>query len=185
MKKILFPAFCSLGLSLFSFAAHAQAGFQKNSIGFTPGAQRVGGIGVRPAFSINYERRISRLSGIETGIGYLDRMAQRTTDPTNYKSNGTYYRLLTLPILYRLHTNAINIAAGPSFNMRLGSPEKNTPTVLGLKAPDKFSLGYLFKISKPLRLNDRLVLDPEAGIYGNTHMKTLQWSTGIGLKYRF
>ncbi|SDD33488.1 hypothetical protein [Niabella drilacis] len=188
MKKLLFPAFCLLGLSLFSFNARAQTELQKNSIGISPGVQWIDGMGARPSLHISYEHRISFYSGIETGVSYASLVAAATTGGTDLKPKKTYYHLFTLPLLYRLHTKIIDVAAGPSLNIQTSLPPGSKTAALsqGMKKdPGQPALGYLLKASKPVRLNKRLTLDPQAGIYGNQYLKQPQWTTGIGLKYRF
>ena len=186
LQRRSFYALSFLLLVMNAVNAHAQNNFQKNSIGIGIGAQWGNGIGLQPKAGLSYERRISVRSGLETGVNYSLMRITTFTNTTAVKEIN-YYPLFSLPVLYKFHTKAVSIATGPSLNLLTGSTNSATQSqgIQFQKSLNKPAVGYSLKISKPLLLNNNLILEPRAGVVGNQYLKQPQVEAGIEIKYRF
>lgn len=185
MQKNLFTILCTLLLSFLFFTSRAQIDYKKNNISIGGGVQWGNGLGLRPAFYAGYERRFSFHSGIETGIHYLNLNVNTLAISTPNTAKKEQYHLFSLPILYKLHTNILDIAAGPSLNLLSASASGSTSLVHFKKDPGQFAIGYTLKISKEIPLSEHLSLVPEAGIQGNQYFKKPQAGVNTGLKLGF
>lgn len=186
----------SLFISSIAFNAEAQTEpFRKNLIGVGGGTQWREGLGIQPVFNVNYERKLTLHSSIETGFRFSNtsRMGgyNYTTGKYVYSKDGSRVNYFTLPVLYKYSSNIVNIAAGPTLTLSNRHISDNEAPYWGLekgKTVNKVLVGYEFKVGKTINLTDRLVLEPEVAVYGNREYKKFQTptiSTGVGIKYRF
>lgn len=185
MKIISKFTICSFLIFNFVFSSSAQTSLQKNSITLGAGVQVGNGLGLRPSLYLNFEQNFTSKSSIEVGIHYLNIRATTVINNNLTNTNYDYYHLLSMPILYKFKSNILDIAAGPSLNL-IKAPSKGSNSIINFqKTPGKLSIGYVFKLSKSIGLNESLFLVPEIGVMGNQYLKKPQTGLNIGLKYRF
>lgn len=155
-----------LMIMAFSFCGVVQA--QQTAVGIIIGGETVYAVW-RPLMGFVAEHRKTKHSGLETGLQY--RSMQNTfgmsvqvgTSFSHYTVRVNEHHL-TLPILYKYYSRIVNIAAGPSFVFYLGYGAKaDNPdvTINDYTRTPTFDIGALIKISKPLNVSDKLILEPE------------------------
>lgn len=117
---------------------------------------------------ISFETRLSRHSGLETGLYY------RYDDYDTKSCNGQY---LSVPLLYKFNSRVLNFAAGPNFDFLVAGTSFDSDY--------SYDIGGLFKLSKDIKLYKGLLIEP--GIQVNYMFLSSQlWAgVGVGLKYRF
>ncbi|MGJ7032190.1 hypothetical protein [Niabella hirudinis] len=179
------------GLLFFSavcFTADAQTGPRKHLAGISTGVQWADGWGIRPAVTLSYEWKFTPHSSIETGLKYTNYPGGQYYDPASehWRTTNGRYHYFTLPVLYKYSSPIVNIAAGPTISLMTGTfpPEGWGQKAFG-KGLRKPALGYQFKLSKTIRLTERLVLEPEVSVFGSEYFKRPQAEAGVGFKYRF
>lgn len=123
----------------------------------------------QPSLGVIYEQRITKRSGIETGVfyrNYIHNIIITITDQTNWYSSNIRLseRYFSIPVLYKFHTSWVNISAGPSFEFYLGWKQKSANADINLtdySGNPAFNIGLLTKISRSIRLNEQFNLEPE------------------------
>lgn len=146
---------------------------------------------IKPAFGFVFERKLSRRSGIETGLFYKANKWTFSFDVPE-PSGGTYWETvevresyLNIPILYRFYTKAVTVSVGPVLDVFVGwdeiSPDEGQVTSYEVSPSVKF--GPLLKVSKPISLGEQLILEPELrfGIVLNG-ISTAYYGIGVQLK---
>lgn len=171
-----------LFFTIISFSANAQ----KNIVGVNGGVQWGNGYGLQTVFGLNYERKFTAHSGIETGISLYRRKYGMFLDPATMKtsySTKEYY--LNITIMYKYYSNIINVAAGPTLNIYTGSTSIHPTLNYSALANKKVSVGYLFKVSKTFNVNDKFIIEPELTLGNRAEFKTPMPGAGVSFKYRF
>lgn len=162
----MYKAALVLMVMTFSVCGVVQA--QQTAVGLIIGGETVYA-GWRPLTGFVAEHRKTKHSGLEAGLQYR---SMQNTFGMSVQVGSSYYNYtvrvnehhLTLPILYKYYSRIVNIAAGPSFDFYLGYGAKaDNPDV---KVNDytrtpTFDIGALIKISKPINLSEKVVLEPE------------------------
>lgn len=149
---------------------------------------------LRPGVGLIIERKLTRKSGIESGIYYRTYHTDWSTTVTGGSNPPvTFYytiaeRFISVPVLYKFYSRIVNLSAGLSFDFYMGYRQKNksgTGLVVNSYSIDpNMAVGVQVKMSKPIRLDDKLVLEPELRL--NPVITYNRSYAGIGLtaKYR-
>jgi hypothetical protein len=149
-------------------------------ISFSNGQTKVGAVliledandnlSIRPSFGLVLDHRITRHSGLETGILYR---TFRTSGVLTSSEDNIFLPFevresyLTVPILYKFHSRIVNVSAGPTLDFFVGWGDKSTSAgveVTDFSVDPSFSFGGMLKISKAIRLSDVLYLEPDVRI---------------------
>lgn len=136
----------------------------------------------------NLEKRITRHSGIETGI-YFRAFQQDfffRVDPDAYYAV-VAERYLSIPVLYKFYSRIVNLSVGPSFDFFVGWADKSNDSrfkVSTYSIQPGFNVGMLAKMSKKIRLSDRFDLEPEIRVNPIFTSYRVYGGAGLALKYK-
>lgn len=124
----------------------------------------------KPGVGLALERKLTKHSGLETGLYYRNNPVNFTTyvqvPPGGmFAYNGTVAeRFLSVPVLYKFYSRIVNISAGPTFDFLLDAVQtKGAPNVIvtNYETSNSFDMGMMLKIGKQIKLADRWLLEPE------------------------
>jgi hypothetical protein len=143
----------------------------------------------RPGMGAIFERQFAKHSGLETGL-YLRTEKIEWLATLNQKdvNLGIVQMYCSLPILYKLYTKHLNIAAGPTIDYFAGwyqidgKPEIDIYTA---SPSNKFCYTMLVKVSKPIQLSDKIWLEPEIRYSNMFRYSNYYLGIGIAAKYQF
>ncbi|NEU10116.1 hypothetical protein GZH53_17465 [Flavihumibacter sp. R14] len=146
----------------------------------------------KPGFGFHYEQRFTRRSALETGLffrNYSQGGAITFSDGSNsiFSSINVAERYLSIPALYKFHTKIVNISAGPSFEFYLGWKQTNRDPIIKLDEyyiDPAFHIGLIAKISKDIRVNKQLIVEPEIRWNPILTSERGYWGLGIAAKYK-
>jgi hypothetical protein len=172
--KNLIPLFLlSISLAFFSTPVFSQ---NKNRIGFFIGADKSSTANVKPAFGISFERMVNKHNSAEIGIYYRtaidDNLVIRIPAGANSSTSEQFFileKFISIPLMYNYKSNTVNISIGASADIYAGWEEKkhvsNPPAAYAAplqsyKFDNKVLWGAIAKISKTIKLSDRLVIEP-------------------------
>lgn len=96
-------------------------------------------------------------------------------------------RFISVPVLYKFYSRLVNVSAGMSFDFYVGFRHKNKSqqiTVTDYNIDPNMALGVQLKISKPIRLDDRLILEPELRLNPVITYNRAYGGLGITAKYQ-
>lgn len=118
---------------------------------------------IKPEAGLIFEKQLTTHSGFETGINF------RTYQWELYVliNNQSYYPLISekyisIPLSYKYYTKIVNASLGITYDYYVGWSQKNSSIdVTNFTKTDNYYLGLLAKISKPIRLDQDLVIEPE------------------------
>lgn len=145
----------------------------------------------KPGLGVLFERRITRRSGVETGVyyrNYIQNGSITYIDSTGSRSYSFIVseRHLSIPVLYKLYTRILNLSVGPTFDFYLGWKQKNTTPLLKVDAYNidpNLSIGLLTKVSRKINLNKQFALEPE--LYFNPILTSGRYYVGIGIAGKY
>lgn len=148
---------------------------------------------LRPGIGLVVERKLTRKSGIESGIYYRTYHSDWSTTVSGGSNPPvTFYytiaeRFISLPFLYKFYSRLVNISAGLSFDFYMGFRQKNKQQqfiVNDYSIDPNMAVGVQLKISKPIKIDDKLILEPELRF--NPVITYLRAYGGLGItaKYR-
>lgn len=187
MKKFLFFLFLFI---LFSSSLTAQ----KTTLAGINFTTETYGEQLRPGIGLVIERKLTKRSGIESGIYYRTYHTDWSTTLTNGSNPPVifYYtiaeRFVSLPILYKFYSRIVNLSAGLSFDFYMGYRQKNksgTPLVVtSYNIDPNMAIGVQVKMSKPIKLDDKLILEPELRLNPVITYERSYAGIGITAKYR-
>lgn len=175
---------------LFSSALHAQRSILVG-LAFTA---ETSGNHFRPGFGATIEHKFTRKSGIESGLYY--RNYTQTNVYVMWNSTTTQFvpytviiaeKFLSVPILYKFYSRLINASAGMSFDFYTGFRHKNKSqqlTVNEYSIDPNMAIGVQVKMSKPIKLDDKLILEPELRLNPVITYERSYAGLGITAKYR-
>lgn len=125
---------------------------------------------LRPGAGLVLERKLTRHSGLETGIYYRNNPVSFTTlfqvPPNGILSfnSSLHERFLSVPVLYKFYSRVVNFSVGPTFDFMLGWKQtagKPDVTIDDYNTEHQFDMGAMFKLSKSIKLADQWLLEPE------------------------
>ncbi|WP_416438883.1 outer membrane beta-barrel protein [Phnomibacter sp. MR] len=125
---------------------------------------------LKPGFGLALERKLTKHSGLETGIYYRNNPVHFTTyvqvPPGGlFVFNSTVTeRFLSMPVLYKFYSRIVNISAGPTFDFLLDAVQtKGAPDVVvtNYETSNSFDMGMMLKVGKQIKLANRWLLEPE------------------------
>lgn len=167
--------------------AHAQS---KSFIGMNFTVEN-GSYNFRPGLGLQFERQITRRSGIETGL-YYRTFAQQGTITLNTQPGfinlpfTVAERHISIPVLYKFYARIVNLHIGPTFDFYLGWKQLNKSSSLEVtdySIDPNFSLGLMTKISKTIRIDEKLTLQPELRL--NPIISHGRFYAGFGIMGRY
>ena len=139
---------------------------------------------------ISFEARLTRRSGIETGLYY------RYFSVDSHNDQGPYgpiwmpfssWRYLSIPVLYKFHSPIVNVSAGFNYDILV---DKTGTAYYEHENPNRY--GLMLKISKDITLCKGLFVEPEFHYnqvwqekIGDSPWPHAWIGLSIGLKYRF
>lgn len=181
--------FLIVGSVLFSQSLNAQ---QKNLIGISSSVEWGKGLGLRNVSGLTYERKFTNNFGIETGALFQNvRLYSDLSPVLMHKRDGARINSfhLHIPVLFKYYSNIVNIAAGPTFNIKLTDFRTGNLTreinYRYYKTPEDFGIGYQFKVSKSINIKDQFVLEPEVNVGNRFEFKKPSVGIGASFKYKF
>ncbi len=151
----------------------------------------------RSGVGLLFERQMTNHSGFETGLyfrtytlGWVSTLITETNNVSNAEDfnvsiSEVYF---SLPILYKYYSKIVNIAVGPNFDYFIGWNERSDNANLKITSytiNPKLNYGLLLKVSKPIQIADKLLLEPEMRY--NPLFKNNRYYLGMGIvaKYKF
>lgn len=131
-----------------------------------------------PNAGVSFEARITRHSGVETGLYYrnVKYPAGKPLDPQGTAYAAEYHRYLSIPLVYRYYSRIVNAAIGVNYDQLLTSAGQGN------------RVGLVLKVSKDITLYKGLFLEPEFHFnpFWEDDGVNYSWvGLAIGLKYRF
>lgn len=145
-----------------------------------------------PGFGVLFERRLTTRSGFETGLYYRNYLVKGYVTYNTPSGSSSYAfsiseRHLSIPALYKFYSRIFNVTVGPTFDFYLGWKQKHTNA--SIKVDDhslnpNLSIGLLAKVSKKIRLNDMMFLEPEFRYNRILSHERYYMGFGIAGKYR-
>lgn len=180
MNKILLL----LTLVILSFNAKAQ---KQSFAGVTFTGESTNG-GFAAGAGLTFERKLTRHSGIETGLFYRTyRQAVYVQYQNNIYPFSIAERHLSVPFLYKFYSSILNISVGPTIDFYVGWKNKTKSDVSSANSyyldPSVFA-GAMIKVSKEINLEDRFFLEPELRLNRILGTYRTYGGAGIALKYR-
>lgn len=149
---------------------------------------------LRLGIGLVIERKLTRRSGIESGIYYRTYHTDWSTTLTNGSNPPVifYYtiaeRFVSLPILYKFYSSIVNLSAGLSFDFYMGYRQKNKSgpplIVTSYNFEPNMAVGVQVKMSKTIRLDEKLILEPELRFNPVITYRRAYGGLGITAKYR-
>jgi hypothetical protein len=140
--------------------------------------------GLAPGFGGQVVYRMTKHSGLESGIYYQSRRIHYTIEVISGGSSATYQtsvaeRRIQFPILYRFDSKVINFVVGPSMDFFIGWKDKSTNPDIKITDYDRdpVSFGFNLGISKSINLSPTLILEPEVKL----NLITTDSDGGVGL----
>lgn len=164
--NILTPILTAVA-TLCSLAASAQA---QTRVGASFTADITYSGDLQPGIGLVLERKITRHSGLETGIYYRNNPVSFTTfiqvPPTGSFSFGSSLneRFLSIPVLYKFYSRIVNFSVGPTFDFMLGWKQTGGQPQVNIDSystSNEFDMGAMIKLSKQIKLADQWLLEPE------------------------
>ncbi|MCU0333587.1 MAG: hypothetical protein MUF62_00900 [Chitinophagaceae bacterium] len=173
--------------SLCSWAAAAQP---QTRVGATFTADLTYSGNLQPGMGLVLERKMTRRSGLETGIYYRNNPVAFTTfiqipSAGSFSFNSSLNeRFISIPVLYKFYSRIVNFSVGPTFDFMLGWKQTSGRPQVNIDSystSNKFDLGAMLKLSKQIKLADQWLLEPElrlnplfsgARIYGGLSIGT-------------
>ena len=124
---------------------------------------------LRPGIGAKIERKLTRRSGIESGLYYRTYgqdvyITITGPDATEFFPVKVSERILSIPVLYKYYSRIVNISLGPTFDFFLGWKQRNMSNVLVVNdysIDPNFSVGLMGKVSKNISLTEKISLEPE------------------------
>lgn len=135
-----------------------------------------------PNAGLSFEARITRHSGIETGLFYrhVKYPAGKLLDPGAEPYGADYQRYFSIPLLYKYYSRIVNIGVGINYDVMFNQSDKSQ---------DKENrIGILLKVSKDITLYKGLFLEPEFHFnpfWEDGEINHSWIGLALGLKYRF
>lgn len=123
----------------------------------------------QPGIGMLFERKVTHHSGIETGLYYRNYKQDFIITVSDSVGSRSYYGLISerhisIPVQYKFYSRFINLTAGPTFEFYIGWKQKNKTSELAVSSYDinpAFSIGFIAKASKDIRLAENFILEPE------------------------
>lgn len=118
-----------------------------------------------PGAGIVCDYKATRHSGLNTGVYFRNYI-----NVFYFRVAGTPYRAqvserhVSIPLLYKFYSGIVNLSAGPDFDFYTGWKQQfttNGATVDEYAVNKKFFLGIVAKISKQIKLGEKILLEPE------------------------
>lgn len=140
-------------------------------------------------YGVSFEARMTRHSGLETGIYCRTMNVKGYDETTNPPPFHEFYapcsqgRYLSIPLLYKFYSRILNVAVG--FNYDVLISDHNHSHYL---PPNDF--GIQLKVAKNIKLYQGLLVEPfvmvNQSVSGEDYPSARTWlGGGVGIKYRF
>lgn len=172
------------------FVKSAQAQVQ-NFVGFNFTVEQ-GSNNFRPGAGLHFERKMTKRSGLETGIYYRN-YVQNGTISMMTPGGGGYFlpftvaeRHISMPLLYKFYSRIVNLHVGTTFDFFTGWKQINQTSLVEVQEysiDPSFALGAMLKISKQARISEKISLEPEIRI--NPIFSTGRIYAGLGILTRY
>lgn len=94
---------------------------------------------------------------------------------------------VSVPVLFKFYSGIVNISLGGCFDYFIGGYAKPEPylKLISVKMDPNYFLGIVCKISKDIKISEKLILEPEIKINGFPAPADHSFiGLGIKLKYR-
>jgi hypothetical protein len=206
--KLILLLSSSLFLSFYPTHVFSQ---NKNRVGFSVGADKASTANIRPAFGISFERMVNKHNSAEVGIYYRtaidDNLVVLFPLGTNFVGSEQFFvleKFINIPLVYNYKSGTVNISIGPTADIYIGWKEKKhvanppgtyTPSLQSYKFDNKFLWGAIAKISKTIKLNKKLAIEPYVyinpiftpySLYSKSFSETRQYyGAALAAKYIF
>ncbi len=194
MKKTLIPKLLSFLLFIsFCFNAFSQ---KKDFLGVNiSGEIRAEGenmilnnkVGMLLGFS--YERKFHNNFGAETGILYRANPVNIYLPEGSINQKTIIEGFFSVPLVLKFYSGIINISLGGCFDYFIGGYDPKPVSDLKLidyNIDPKYYLGIICKVSKDIKISEKLILEPEIKINAIPNPSEQSYiGMGIKLKYGF
>lgn len=149
-------------------------------------------VSLRPSVGLVIDHQVTRKSGIETGIFYRTFLGTILVfTELNGLSNTFFVDVreshITLPILYKFHSRILNLSVGPTFDFFMGWKQtggSQEVEVNDYSISPSFGFGGMLKVSKSIRLSDRMYLEPDLRLNPVLSRSIIYGGFGIAIKYQ-
>lgn len=118
---------------------------------------------LKPEIGIVFEQKVTNHSGFEAGLNF------RTNETlisihlgNNYEHLSVNEQYVSIPVLYKFYSKILNAGIGVTYDYFIGWRQLSGKSdITSYRTSNDYLIGLLGKISKPIRLSEKLVLEPE------------------------
>jgi hypothetical protein len=146
---------------------------------------------LRPGIGAKLERKLTRRSGIESGLYYRNYVHGLVVTVVNGNRFENFpvtvsERQISIPILYKFYSRIVNISIGPTFDFYLDWKQKNKSSVVvnDYSVDPNFSIGLMGKLSKSFSLTEKIFLEPEVRYNVNFTFDRIFAGFGVAGQYK-
>ena len=141
---------------------------------------------LKPEIGIVFEQKVTNHSGFEVGLNF------RTNETlisihlgNNYEHFSVNEQYVSIPVLYKFYSKILNAGLGVTYDYFIGWRQLSGESyITSYRTSNDYLIGLLGKISKPIRLSEKLVLEPEVKF--NYMIKPLgRFYAGAGLVVKY
>ena len=146
----------------------------------------------KPGVGLALEGKITKRSGLETGVYYRNNPMNFTTY-VQLPQGGVFAinssiteRFLSVPVLYKFYSKIVNISAGTTFDFLLKAEQTaGLPDVVvtNYKTNNSFDMGVMLKVGKQIKLADSWLLEPELRINPLFSTERVYGGFSLGTRY--
>jgi len=146
---------------------------------------------LRPGLGAKIERKLTRRSGIESGLYYRNYVHSFVVTVVNGNRLENFpvavsERQISIPVLYKFYSRIVNISIGPTFDFYLDWKQKNKSSVVvnDYSVDPNFSIGLMGKLSKSFNLTEKIFLEPEVRYNVNFSFDRIFAGFGVAAHYK-
>jgi len=183
IREILFVLFLLISVTLYS---------QKQQyIGIGINSEIHSGDNMRIGFGVSYENQLSKHHGFELGLNYRSKIGSNYfTIPTLGIVNqlaDIREDYLSLPILYKLYSDIVNVSTGVTFDYFVGwrgLTKLSDVELTSYSIDPKLYVGWAFKVGKTIKLSPKFILEPEIQFNPIFNYGYSYYGAAVKLKYK-
>lgn len=180
IHKILF-------LLLF-FTMCIKTGAQQQYVGVSLNANIEGNANLKPGFGILYENQFSKHHGFEIELNYRSRIEKTgILISNNFQLIDVQEFYLSMPVLYKFYSKIVNVSTGITFDYFVdwhNDTKQGNDVMTSYSIDPKLYLGWAFKVSKPITLSSKFVLEPEIHFNPIFNYGYIYYGAALQLKYK-
>lgn len=143
---------------------------------------------MRQGVVFSFEKQLSKHSGFEVRISQrsADQYIDGLTGTNTYQTFHILESYLTMPFLYKFHSDIVNVSTGLSFDYFVGWKDITKfgeTEVTSYNTNPTFYMGWMLKLSKTFPLSNKLFLEPEMMLNPILKYNFSYYGVSLSLKY--